>query len=168
MSFALESCADEAMIATLAPLLLSLSFQRGDPLPMMNRTQFRTQRSRWTEVPLGVAPRFGVDERLLRFDGSLSAALDVRALYEEVFGLHRRGLLGVRDADGRGVLDYDPDIVDDDRCITSPRKNECVGCGNVQHLTRFYVVVRARRLATARESSMPHAVDATPHAAVSV
>ena len=36
--------------------------------------------------------------------------------------------------------DYDPEIVDDDRCITSPRKNECVGCGNEQHLTRFYVV----------------------------
>jgi len=48
--------------------------------------------------------------------------------------------LGERDADGRVVLDYDPDIVDDDRCLTAPRKNECVGCGNQQHLTRFYVV----------------------------
>ena len=77
--------------------------------------------------------------------------------------------LGARDEAGRVVLDYDPDIIDDDRCITSPRKNECVGCGNVQHLTRFYVVVRARRPATARESlTPPYAIDATPHAAVSV
>ena len=51
----------------ITPLLLpfSLSFQRGDPIPMMNRTQYRSQRSRWTEVPLGAAPRFGIDERLL-------------------------------------------------------------------------------------------------------
>ncbi len=48
--------------------------------------------------------------------------------------------LGERDSEGRVVLDYDPDIVDDDRCLTAPRKNECVGCGNTQHLTRFYVV----------------------------
>ena len=49
----------------ITPLLLpfSLTFQRGDPIPMMNRTQYASQRSRWTEVPLGVAPRFGVDER---------------------------------------------------------------------------------------------------------
>ena len=77
--------------------------------------------------------------------------------------------LGARDAQGRVVLDYDPEIVDDDRCITSPRKNECVGCGNEQHLTRFYVVVRARRPSSTRDrlSLMPpYAVDATPHAAV--
>ena len=51
----------------ITPLLLpfSLTFQRGDPIPMMNRTQYAAQRTRWTEVPLGVAPRFGIDERLL-------------------------------------------------------------------------------------------------------
>ena len=43
----------------------ALTFQRGDPIPMMNRTQFRSERSRWIEVPLGIAPRFGIDERLL-------------------------------------------------------------------------------------------------------
>ena len=43
----------------------ALTFQRGDPIPMMNRTQYSNQRSRWTEVPLGVAPRFGIDERHL-------------------------------------------------------------------------------------------------------
>ena len=41
------------------------AFQHGDPIPMMNRTQHKSQRSRWTEVPHAVAPHFGVDERLL-------------------------------------------------------------------------------------------------------
>ena len=53
-------------VAPPEPVLpFSLTFQRGDPIPMMNRTQYAAQRSRWTEVPLGVAPRFGIDERLL-------------------------------------------------------------------------------------------------------
>ena len=59
---------------------------------------------------------------------------------DEVAEVLRIERVGARDADGRVVLDYEPEIVDDDRCITSPRKNECVGCGNTQHLTRFYVV----------------------------
>ena len=46
------------------PKLLSLTFQRDDPIRMMNRTQY-SQSSRWTELPHGVAPRFGIDERLL-------------------------------------------------------------------------------------------------------
>lgn len=48
--------------------------------------------------------------------------------------------LAARDADGRVVLDYEPDIVDEDRCLQIPRKNECVGCGATSALTRFYVV----------------------------
>lgn len=48
--------------------------------------------------------------------------------------------LAARDAAGRVVLDYEPDIVDADRCLQIPRKNECVGCGATSALTRFYVV----------------------------
>ena len=37
------------------------SFQHGDAVPMMHRTQHASQRTAWAEVPHHVAPRFGAD-----------------------------------------------------------------------------------------------------------
>lgn len=61
------------MAATLLAVLCS-SFLRGDPLPLMIRSQVNEQRTQWREVPHDAAPRFGVKR---------SGIIHIKELYAE-------------------------------------------------------------------------------------